>query len=208
MKRSKEKRVSKVKSVSKIKQRNSAEYRRNLDGSYNKAIKRVELLEKHKRENPSYYDSSSNSRSVINKRKKLEDAYLILSYYSRMKKDNKKAYIIDLETPSYEHKPYTRELVFMKPQRFIKLTPEVPNFSERSINNLRERIKDGKKLEPPFLEVHIDDMQVVSHEGRHRAFVAKEQGVSEIPVIVVHREDMREIPAIQSIDMDLVKSQA
>ena len=62
----------------------------------------------------------------------------------------------------------------------------VDDYDQRSLKVLRENM--GKKSgQMPNINVRLNDngrLQVVGHEGRHRAFVAREKGIDKIPVMV------------------------
>ena len=84
------------------------------------------------------------------------------------------------------------KIIEMTPDEFLKLASPIAryNMNENSLKHLRENM--GKTSgEIPQLAVqsagqHSPDnkVTVMSHEGRHRAFVAKEKGLEKIPVLI------------------------
>lgn len=86
-------------------------------------------------------------------------------------------------------------VMHMTPDDAKKLFPPVSDpplrYFKKSIETLKDRIKKGAPINPPWLEVclNIEDRGycrtwVVDHEGRHRIEAARLSGVSKIPVIL------------------------
>lgn len=117
-------------------------------------------------------------------------------------------YPLDLESVEREKKRYdylkkNAELVWMSPNEFLSEVPHpsgvtmygkiVPaiidldekHFTKSSIKKIEEKIDRGQKLEPLMLDYTNIYYGYPSHEGRHRAFVAKKRGIEKVPVIVV-----------------------
>ncbi len=63
-------------------------------------------------------------------------------------------------------------------------------YHESSIKELRKRIREGKPINPPWLETchnqgkGMQDTWVVGHEGRNRIESARREGIKSIPVII------------------------
>jgi hypothetical protein len=75
----------------------------------------------------------------------------------------------------------------MTPDDFLNLAEELPESQVRLDSEafIRDQIAKGEPLETPFLTFSLDDKGVATvngHEGRHRARVLKEMGVTEMPV--------------------------
>jgi len=90
---------------------------------------------------------------------------------------------------------YNSMYVHMTPDQFLSLAPSLTTAisdmtRQESIRAITKGIKKGKKVAPPFLTIEISadgtTARVVSHEGRHRATVAKYiNGVqSTMPVVI------------------------
>lgn len=75
----------------------------------------------------------------------------------------------------------------MSPDEFLNLVDDLPE-SQVQIDSekfIREQISKGEPLETPYLLFDLDDngvATVTGHEGRHRARVLKEMGITEMPV--------------------------
>ena len=90
---------------------------------------------------------------------------------------------------------YNSMYTHMTPDQFLSLAPSLTTpladmTRKKSIEAITKGIKKGKKVAPPFLTIEISrdgtTAKVISHEGRHRATVAKYiNGIqSTIPVAV------------------------
>ena len=86
-------------------------------------------------------------------------------------------------------------VLLTSPEEAQELYPPRHGFDESSVEGLMERIKEGKAINPPWLEMCINvydpsahlynySTWVYSHEGRHRIEAAKRMGLSKIPVII------------------------
>ena len=75
----------------------------------------------------------------------------------------------------------------ISPDEFLNLVDDLPE-SRVQIDSekfIREQISKGEALETPYLLFDLDDngvATVTGHEGRHRARVLKEMGITEMPV--------------------------
>ena len=90
------------------------------------------------------------------------------------------------------------ELVWMSPDEFLAkvphpVTPTIPAlldlreefFSKTSLNYIRKQIMKKEKLPPLLLDYSRIWFGWPTHEGRHRAFVAKTLGIEKVPVLIV-----------------------
>ena len=75
----------------------------------------------------------------------------------------------------------------MSPDEFLNLVDDLPE-SQVEIDSekfIREQISKGESLQTPYLLFDLDNngvATVTGHEGRHRARVLKEMGITEMPV--------------------------
>ena len=70
------------------------------------------------------------------------------------------------------------KMVWMSPDKFLHLARKLDMPSEDSLNSLRQAMKLGQPIPHLMLGVDMVNKKVVDHEGRHRATVAKELGIS------------------------------
>jgi hypothetical protein len=90
------------------------------------------------------------------------------------------------------------ELAWMSPDEFLAkvphpITPTIPAlldlreefFSKTSLDYIRKQIMKGEKLPPLLLDYSRMWFGWPTHEGRHRAFVAKTLGIEKVPVLIV-----------------------
>ena len=99
----------------------------------------------------------------------------------------------------YESRGKKAKLEWMSPTRFLAsvphpLTTELSaywssekDYDRSSLKRVALAYLKGKEMEPLLLDYADIWHGYPTHEGRHRAFVAKELGVEEIPVVVVER---------------------
>ena len=99
----------------------------------------------------------------------------------------------------YESKGEKAKLEWMSPTRFLASVPhphttELPaywssekDYDKSSLKRVALAYLKGREMEPLLLDYTAMWYGYPTHEGRHRAFVAKELGVEEIPVVVVER---------------------
>jgi hypothetical protein len=98
------------------------------------------------------------------------------------------------------HRPHSQRLIWIPLGDFLRLVPKA-KFFEGVLRELRERMMNRRPLDPMFLD--IDKMgEVIGHEGRHRAFVAKELGISLVPVIFYCRNDEGDYLPYEEWDID------
>ena len=82
------------------------------------------------------------------------------------------------------------KVVEMSPDKFLNIVAPLNHPDQSSLKDLRKNmgITSG---EMPNINVELNDsgefLRVMGHEGRHRAFVAKEKGIDKIPVMVATR---------------------
>ena len=88
----------------------------------------------------------------------------------------------------FNFKPQTQQYKIMKPQEFLDVVPPERMTSPEQRKYLKERIKQGKEVDPAFLDGDVDTCQVLSHEGRNRAIVCKELGLKKYPVVIYNKE--------------------
>ena len=84
--------------------------------------------------------------------------------------------------------PKSRETAtVMSPDEFLNLAKDLPETKvlRESEKFIREQIAKGEALETPYLTFELDDKgvaKITGHEGRHRARILKEMGITEMPV--------------------------
>jgi len=114
------------------------------------------------------------------------------------------------------HKPYGQERRWMKPLDFLSFThapkygpKEQPYaFSKGSLKGLDKAFSKGKEMYSLRLDVDIDKMKVVGHEGRHRAYWAYKKGLPYVPVIVWHQHGWKITDVKKPLDMSKIKTEA
>jgi len=76
----------------------------------------------------------------------------------------------------------------ISPKTFLKAVQGDPNwtpaFGTKSTKEIKKRLEDGEDLDKPFLLLlkGREQDRIIGHQGRHRAFTAKELGIKTIPV--------------------------
>lgn len=78
---------------------------------------------------------------------------------------------------------------YMTPDQYLEATPPLPSDANegRKAKSLRESIDRGDQIEEiPSLEVGVnkEGATVMDYDGRHRALLAKERGLTLIPVAI------------------------
>jgi hypothetical protein len=83
-----------------------------------------------------------------------------------------------------DYKSKGGELVEMSPDEFLSKVKylDIDEEARDNINDLKEHIKSGKKLDPLTI-YSADKSNVRNSDGRHRAIAAKELGIDKVPVI-------------------------
>ena len=100
----------------------------------------------------------------------------------------------ELAKPGYKSR---EKLINMPIEDFQKLHEKLDNPSPYNINRIKDAIDNGIPLSDiPFLDFDIPDeskklAEVIGHEGRHRARVLKEQGYTNMPVLLSSRSTPR-----------------
>lgn len=183
-----------------VSHRTGNEYKKNYREAFNNIARTKRKYLEEKKENPRLYDKTSRHYPTMNRVRNLKKAGMLIDYYDRQLTYGEKSYIVDTNSPSYTHKPYTQQLVFMTPTEFLELSTDVVSPKTSSLDYISDRMDRGLPLEPPYLEVDVDENRVTSHEGRHRCMVARNKGIGKIPVIIVHREGNGTIPATAKIN--------
>lgn len=89
--------------------------------------------------------------------------------------------------------PESQIHILMSPESFLGLLGPAGSTVEQGgelvldrtvVEGLKQRILTGQPIDPPYLDYDPYMMQVVDHEGRHRAQAAIEAGVEKFPVVV------------------------
>lgn len=94
-------------------------------------------------------------------------------------------------------------LVMMSPDEFLRRSPSMvtaaapaslqrkEHYSKSSLDYIRNVIRQGKPVEVPFLD--YTDMRAgwPTHDGRHRAFIAKEMHIPRVPVYVIGEKEVK-----------------
>ncbi len=76
----------------------------------------------------------------------------------------------------------------ISPNTFLKAVQNDPNwtpaFGVDSTKEIKKRLEEGEELDKPFLLLlkGREQDRIIGHQGRHRAFTAKELGIKTIPV--------------------------
>jgi hypothetical protein len=84
----------------------------------------------------------------------------------------------------------------MSPRSFLylsdpKLDPDnIRGMDQKNIDDLAEKMKKGEPIDTPYLQIHLDGMDVYSHEGRHRALGAIKAGIKQMPVYIYTDDPM------------------
>jgi hypothetical protein len=99
-----------------------------------------------------------------------------------LKKDKKMSYPIAPKDKWYGEGTYEKQGGVMRkvtPDEYIKkVRPlSIDDESRENIDLLKEHIKSGKSLDPLLIRENGKE------DGRHRAYAAKELGISHVPVI-------------------------
>lgn len=95
-------------------------------------------------------------------------------------------------TPDYSGISFHKCLLtWMSPNRFLELAIPKAHIRESSLDYLWDSFEHQKdNLDPLYLRVSIDDrtdeceVGLGGHEGRHRAEIAKDLGIKEVPVLI------------------------
>lgn len=83
-----------------------------------------------------------------------------------------------------DYKARGGKMVLMTPDTYLsKVRPlELDDTSIDNIDDLKNHIKSGRTLDP--LVIYADGKE----DGRHRAYAAKELGISKVPVIIFSKD--------------------
>jgi hypothetical protein len=77
------------------------------------------------------------------------------------------------------------KIVWMTPDKFLQLVPPLSSPDSEKMKDFEEKMRKNHPIDFLVLWVNKDNDQVASHEGRHRATVAKKLGIEKIPVLIV-----------------------
>ena len=77
------------------------------------------------------------------------------------------------------------KIIWMTPDKFLQLAPPLLYPFHSSFDYMKKRIKEKLPLDPLILWVDPQIKTVISHEGRHRATIAKQLGIEKVPVMIV-----------------------
>lgn len=96
------------------------------------------------------------------------------------------------------------KLVWTSPDKFLSLARKLTHPSSESLNMLRKKMLNNEPIEHLTLWVDMDNKKVKSHEGRHRALIAKELGIKEVPVFVFTGSNYDRVPKWKPEDHKIV----
>lgn len=101
-----------------------------------------------------------------------------------------------------KYKGVIGSIVMMSPDEYLAEIPYLEP-SEEKMNRLRKAVQDGKKLNLPYID--YTSGKPYCQEGRHRAYLAKEMGIEEMPVLIVMESKLpTRIVHKQADNIDLV----
>jgi hypothetical protein len=92
-----------------------------------------------------------------------------------------------------EFHPESQIRLVMTPSNYLELCHRLWKGQEREVayddrmGEIRTRLLEELPLDCAYLDVNIETWQVMAQEGRHRAIVAAELGILEMPVILFGR---------------------
>ena len=128
----------------------------------------------------------------------------------------------------YKYKSFAQREVMMSPDEFLGYTNTLGDFtksqhySEKNYQEILKKMKEGKFLDPPYLDVRElmkDEVgyeskeggikwRVSGHEGRHRVWAAKELGIEAVPVIIFYKDpEMHHMMAPEKVVMKEIERQ-
>jgi hypothetical protein len=84
----------------------------------------------------------------------------------------------------------------MSPDKFLRLCYPLPDYEKNDISsqNLRNRMLKGLPIDFLVLTIDVNKKKVVGHEGRHRATIAKELGIKQVPVLIYTGSNFKRVP--------------
>ena len=98
------------------------------------------------------------------------------------------------------------KIIYMNPDEFLSKAKElkIDDAARENIDDIKEHIKSGKKLDPLAL-YSSDKTNVRNSDGRHRAIAAKELGIKKVPVIDFTSSELKEdvIPSKLKSDVEI-----
>jgi hypothetical protein len=100
------------------------------------------------------------------------------------------------------------KLTVITPEKFLSLAAKLQDagYNKNSLANIEQRIINQLPLDPPALAVDMRTKRVISHEGRHRATVAKKLGIKEIPVFIFIGSNYERVPRLNAQDLATISS--
>ena len=91
----------------------------------------------------------------------------------------------------FEYNPESNKLIWTSPESFSDVVRPPAVWNMKSLSNLRKRMREGKEIDPLFVDIDPNSCSITHHEGRHRAKVASELDIKEIPVLIYCRNKER-----------------
>ena len=90
------------------------------------------------------------------------------------------------------------KVVWMTPDKFLYFAPPLLYPTDASLKDIEKKIKRNTPIDYLVLIVDADRNKVISHEGRHRATVAKNLGIEKIPVLILvyRRKGLSDYPRV------------
>lgn len=89
----------------------------------------------------------------------------------------------------FDYKPESQQFKVMTPTEFLWVVPPEPFNNKEVRRKLKRKIRNGVPIDPLFLDVNVDNCQVIRHEGRNRAIVSRELGIKKLPVIIYNKKE-------------------
>jgi len=104
------------------------------------------------------------------------------------------SYILDPKGSQsiYGFHPKAQERGMIAPEVFLHnidsgFGPGSPGFDDASYHTIKDRMLRGLPMEQPlFVDFDESTDRITGHEGRHRAYVARELGVHWLPFVAYH----------------------
>ena len=90
-------------------------------------------------------------------------------------------------------------IISMSPDEFLSIVKplEIDESSRDNIDDLKEHIKSGRTLDPLTINKELR----AGHDGRHRAYAAKELGISSVPVLVYGDQSLDQLKIKDQVEV-------